>query len=745
MDGLESPQVFEFGAFRLDYRAGVLFRIDHAGNFVPLTVGSRVLDILHLLVRNQGEVVSKRTILAQVWPHVVVEESNLTTQISVLRRTIDEGQPERSWIQTVPGRGYRFVGQVRRVQTASTPGQTEPSEAPVSSPEPPPFPSPVSRQPPPREPSLRRTLLLVNAVFAVLLLGLIGWFGMSWIRPPRSVPPRLSIAVLPFRNIGADAADNYLAEGVTEDLQSDLSHLPDATVVALAASGQYRNENIAPSEIGRQLNVRYMIRGTVRRLDDMLRVNVQLIATESGATLWSDRFDQWPAAGMAAEEQMVARMRSGLGVSLVDVETVRSLRERPGNPDAADLVLRARWLLNQPYNEARSAEALALFERTLTIDPDSVQALTGIAAIHIDKAMDQTRWLDANALARSEELLERARRIAPNSERVLAVSAAMLRSKDRCDQLTEAAEALIRRFPNLIAGYNFLGWCKLFNGHPEEELPLLRHVMTIDPVGSKAADWYQRLAQDYTLLGRSAEAIDMIKRAMAANPDMQSGQLSNAYIQLAIAHARLGDLEEARHWLDQCGKLRPLDTVRRYHFHGSTNQVLEAQMSSVRETLRRIGLRDHAEEGVDIGLPPAHDLQKTLEGVTPAAVVGATTIRTADLQQLLVEEMPLVVDTGYYPTGQSLPTAIELRFSGLAGSLDDKMQLRLAHVMAKLTHNDLNAAIVVVGWNAERFDGPNLAVRLTNLGYRNVWWYRGGREAWEVNGLPLVEPLHMDW
>ena len=349
--------------------------------------------------------------------------------------------------------------------------------------------------------------------------------------------------------------------------------------------------------------------------------------------------------------------------------------------------------------------------------------------------MDQGQWLDPEAMARAEAMLAKARKIGPNSERVLMVSAAWLRSQDRCQELIEAAERLISLFPNAPTGYNFLGWCKMVNGHPEEELPLLDKMMQLDPVGPNVSGVYQRMAQDFNHLERSEDAIAMIERALAMNPGMRTEQRGNAYRVLAISHARLGHLDQARHWIEEGNKIRPFDTVRRYHFHGFANEGIERQMRSVREALRLAGLRDHAEEDADFGVKPSLRLHQGLEGQTPTTVPGATTIHTQELIRLIAQSKPLIVDTGYYPTGVSVPGAFELMHAGLAGNLSDTLQDRLRRVMHDLTRGDFAAPIVVVGWNSERFDGANLTVRLLKLGYRNIlwvpWWARslGGQQS----------------
>ena len=126
-------------------------------------------------------------------------------------------------------------------------------------------------------------------------------------------------------------------------------------------------------------------------------------------------------------------------------------------------------------------------------------------------------------------------------------------------------------------------------------------------------------------------------------------------------------------------------------------------------------------------------------------VPGATTIRTAELQQLLADRKPIVIDPMLYWWGRSIPGAIGLKHAGSGGSYSDTMQDRLGRKMLELTGGDLSRPIVAVGFNSERFDGRNLALRLVALGYTQVHWYRGGREAWEVSGLPETEVAPQEW
>ena len=158
--------------------------------------------------------------------------------------------------------------------------------------------------------------------------------------------------------------------------------------------------------------------------------------------------------------------------------------------------------------------------------------------------------------------------------------------------------------------------------------------------------------------------------------------------------------------------------------------------SGTRSALRAAGHRDHAEEDADFGVPADGTLRDDYAGLTPTTVPDAKTIHTAEVVQLLGERKPIVIDPLLYSWGRSIPGAIGLKNAGRGGNMSDAMQDRLSRKMLALTKGDLATPIVAVGWNSERFDGRNLALRLVALGYTNVYWYRGGREAWEVNGLP---------
>ena len=165
----------------------------------------------------------------------------------------------------------------------------------------------------------------------------------------------------------------------------------------------------------------------------------------------------------------------------------------------------------------------------------------------------------------------------------------------------------------------------------------------------------------------------------------------------------------------------------------------------IQDALRIAGLRDHAEPDADFGVASDNALHETLEGQTPTTVAGATTVRTEELARMLAEQKPLVIDTMWRSWHLSIPGAVGLEESDAGGDLADATQDRIRRKMSELTGGDQSKPIVAMGFNSENFGGRNLALRLVALGYKNVFWYRGGREAWEVAGMPedVVRPA--DW
>jgi adenylate cyclase len=251
--------------------------------------------------------------------------------------------------------------------------------------------------------------------------------------------------VLPFDNLGGEPDDEYLVAGVTDDLTTALSHIPGTFVISRATAYSYRGKPEDIRRIGRDLGVRYVVRGSLRRFGSTLRTNVELSSTETGAQLWSDSFDQKVADLASGQEQIVTRMRAALNVSLFDTEAARSLRERPTNPDAFDFILRARAVMLLPQTKDTMAQAVGLFQQAISRDPTAVLALVGMVTAVLNR-----NYLDngSHEVDEAEQYLGRAKMLAPNSDAVLAAEAQVVEIRGvKTDREFEALAAERKGLP----------------------------------------------------------------------------------------------------------------------------------------------------------------------------------------------------------------------------------------------------------------------------------------------------------
>jgi TolB-like protein/DNA-binding winged helix-turn-helix (wHTH) protein len=317
MDTLAVADAYLFEGFRLD-RRGLARRNDNGG-FVPVPVGSRALEILGVLVQRSGELVFRDEIINAVWPGVVVEDSNLPAQIGALRRVLDNGRTDGSCIQTIPGRGYRFVPPVTRVDAPALPtARPSGNDTRGSGDDTPPIALP-------NEGKQRWRGVLATFAGALCLLAIAvaasNRLSPSWTQG-HSVP-RLSIVVLPFTNLGGDPDQQYLADGIAENLTTDLSRLPDMSVISRETAFTYRTGPVVTKRLAGQLGVRYVLEGSVQQSGGQIRVNAQLIDAETDTHLWAERFDQDVGDALALENEITNRIAIALNLELTSREAAR--------------------------------------------------------------------------------------------------------------------------------------------------------------------------------------------------------------------------------------------------------------------------------------------------------------------------------------------------------------------------------------------------------------------------------------
>src|SRR5208337_2084742 len=240
----------------------------------------------------------------------------------------------------------------------------------------------------PASPKARGIFARWPALAAAFVVALLAAGGYSWhsglasrmlsasvAKDKLATAPRSSIVVLPFENLSGDPEQEYFADGLTDDLTTDLSHIPGSFVIARNTAFTYKGKAVDAKEIGRELGVRYVLEGSVRRVGEAVEVNAQLISTETGAHVWADRFEGQRSNLGQLQFEIVARLANSLGLELVKAEALRTMRERPSNPDAVDFWMRGTAILaSNNFNKSASNDAMQLFERALALDPKNEQA-----------------------------------------------------------------------------------------------------------------------------------------------------------------------------------------------------------------------------------------------------------------------------------------------------------------------------------------------------------------------------------
>jgi adenylate cyclase len=388
------------------------------------------------------------------------------------------------------------------------------------------------------------------------------------------------------------------------------------------------------------------------------------------------------------------------------------------------------------------AERIALFEQALRLDPTAILALTGLA----EELIRFTCIYDLGyELPRAGSLLTQAMAIDPDHCEVLDTLAYLHYHQGRYNESISVNRRLIDYYPNHSAAYNQIGGALIRMGEAEEAITMIQTAIRWDPRNRYNFSRYENMGLALLMLERDEESIVWLQRAVVANPNNDPTILAKHNVWMAAAFARLGRCDDAHRAVAEANRIWPHGTVRMHAPGDSPWRVYAAQIERFQAALRLAGQRDHAEEDADFGVASDTILHACLSGLTPTTAKGVRTICTAELELLLAERTPIVIDSLMYSWGRSIPGAVGLKRAGWGSSYTDAAQDRLARKMHELTAGDHATPIVAVGWNSERFDGRNLALRLVALGYTNVDWYRGGREAWEVAGLPETELVMHDW
>jgi adenylate cyclase len=360
------------------------------------------------------------------------------------------------------------------------------------------------------------------------------------------VAPRLSIVVLPFANLSNDPDQQYFADGITEDLTTDLSRLADMFVISRNTAFTYRNKPLDAKQIGHELGVRYLLEGSVRRSDKQVRINAQLIGAETDAHLWAERFDRDTDDLLLLQNEITSRIANALGVELIGAEAARPT----DSPDALDYILRGRAAMARPRSSDTYAEIIGLFEHALALDPGSVEAQSRLATSLVGRVLDIGSSSEDADIKRAGELAAEAVAASPRSALAHFANADVLRVQRRCAEAIPEYEAALAFNRNWVTALGSIGRCKIYTGPIEEGIAAQMQAVRLSPRDPNIWIWYFRIGEGRLLQSRIDEAILWLERARNANP-------ATAFVRvyLASAYALKGETERAIVELDEARRL----------------------------------------------------------------------------------------------------------------------------------------------------------------------------------------------
>jgi TolB-like protein len=486
----------------------------HRGE-APVSVAPQVFDLLEYLIRNRDRVVTRDELIGAVWSGRIISDEALTTRLNVARSAIGDTGHQQRLIKTLHRKGFRFVGDVQ-----------EASEGAVS--------SGVPAATIPDRPSIAVTA------------------------------PRLSMAVLPFTNIGGDSEQEYFVDGVTESLTTDLSRIGGLFVIARNSAFSYKNKLVDVRQIGRELNVRYILEGAVQRGGNQLRVNVQLIDAETAHHLWAERFDKPVGDLFDMQDEIVSRLAHSLNAALIKAEALRSLRSP--RPDAMDLCFQGMACLNKGTTLEYLTQARSFFDRALALDPNNIDALVGGA--RVDVVIGSSFLTDDRTphLAAAEAVLTKVLSMAPGHAFAHLNLGFVQIFTDRAERGIAECERALALDRNLAEAHAWIGLANHVVGRSARTEAHINEALRLSPRDSSAYRWMVAVGFSKLQLKANAEATAWFRRSIEANRNHPF-----AHFALAAALAQLCSLDEARAAVQAGLALHPDFTIRRFRASAWSN------------------------------------------------------------------------------------------------------------------------------------------------------------------------------
>ncbi|WP_407151664.1 winged helix-turn-helix domain-containing protein [Bradyrhizobium sp. ORS 86] len=493
-----------------------------------IAIAPQVFDLLEYLIGHRERVVSKDDLINTIWQGRAVSDVALTTRLNSVRRAVGDSGDEQRVIRTFPRKGVRFIAAVRETPgpTTATPGG---------------LPSVISGKP--------------------------------------------SLIVLPFANLSPDPEQDYFVDGVTESLTTDLSRMAGIFVIGRNTAFTFKGTYVDLKLIRGELGVRYVLQGSVQRGGSRIRINVQLIDTETGNQLWAERFDKPIADLFDMQDEIGARLANQLGTELVTVEARRAARAPCA--DSMDQYFQGMASVNRGSDPSNLVQARRFFEQALDLDPTNLDAMVAMA--FVDTMRATSMLIDRTAPLRMVEAsLDRILAKTPNHAMAHCLMGVVQIFTKRAAQGIAECERSLALDRNLATAYAWIGLGKCNLGCAEETEAYVMEAFRLSPRDNRAFSWMNTAGVAQSYLGADEAAVHWFKRSIEANRNI--APFVNFYLAAALAH--LGQIEEAQAYLRAGLILAPDFSIAQFHASSPTDHLTcLAQRVRIAEGLRKAGLR----------------------------------------------------------------------------------------------------------------------------------------------------------
>ena len=479
---MDDAHLIFFGSFTLDPQRRELL---HAG--APVTIGSRAFDLLCALVERRGQLATKNELMAEVWPSTVVDENNLAAQVVALRKILSADPGLSKCVQTISGRGYRFVAHI-----ASPAERAAIGHAPVPAPAP---------------------------------------GGDS-----------LSLVVLPFASLSNDTEQGHFAQGLSHTVATDLSRIAGLLVISPTTAATFDGRSTDARQVSRDLAVQYVLAGSLQRIQGHVRINAHLIDGGTGRQVWSELFDGDDNDLLAFQDRITGRIANAIGREIF-VAAAHGGMARNIDPNSFDLLMRGIAADNRPQSLEVLQQQESLFARAVELDPRHAEAharlarsiLLQLTQLHAAAAHDD------QLLARGAKAAETAVALGPDNPRAHCAMGLVHVHRGDFERAVVANEAAIALDRNFAIAHNNLGNSLVHLGNGADALPASETALRLDPRGPSIGSFWTTKGYAHLLLGVNDDAVASFMRAQSANP-----MLPRAHVGAAISLALSGDLKAAR-------------------------------------------------------------------------------------------------------------------------------------------------------------------------------------------------------